>query len=77
MVAGVPVVLPKRFEPVFGAEALYRGSNEVLRLVARLCSDPSLYKQRVDPGRDFASQYTNNIRVVRLRAVMETETATL
>jgi hypothetical protein len=53
MAAGVPVILPEHFRPLFKEAALYSRPSEVRDLVMQLYRDEVFYRQRVEAGRDF------------------------
>jgi hypothetical protein len=51
ILAGVPTILPRSFEPLFRTAALYCEPHEVLSLVRRLQDDPEFYARRSEAGR--------------------------
>ena len=55
MARGLPVVLPHRFEALFGPAALYRAPREVLATVRRLWGNPDEYAAQAARGRDFVA----------------------
>nr|WP_255672313.1 glycosyltransferase [Glycomyces amatae] len=48
MAAGVPVVMDRRFEPLFGPAAVYCGPGEVADAVRALAHDPETYAAQRD-----------------------------
>lgn len=70
MAAGVPVLLPARFRPVFGEAALYATPQETRGVVERLMADPDHYEARTRAGLAFAAGYSHAHHVARLRALI-------
>lgn len=66
--AGVPCILPRRFEETFGALAYYCDENEVLSLIRRLLADKDALRRQVVINRDAAMmQYESSVLLARLR----------
>lgn len=57
MAAGVPVMLPPEFAPVFGAAALYGAPDEVAPLAAQLHADPAARAAHAAAGRAFVETH--------------------
>lgn len=55
MAKGLPVLLPPRFEEVFGEAALYVTPDQVMPTLLRLHDDPEFYATRVAAGLAFVS----------------------
>lgn len=55
MATGLPVILPRVFEPTFGEAALYATPQEVWPLVNRIWQDRSAWQARVDASREFVA----------------------
>jgi len=56
MAVGVPVILPPRFEKVFGDAALYCGPERAVDIALGLHADIRGYSARVNAGRSFVAQ---------------------
>lgn len=56
MAAGVPVVLPADFRPLFGEAASYAEPAEVRAVVDRLLADDGYYAERAGAGQRFAEK---------------------
>ncbi|WP_293712338.1 glycosyltransferase [Stenotrophomonas sp. UBA7606] len=56
MAKGLPVLLPARFEPVFGEAALYVTPEQVRPMLERLQEDSKFYAERVRAGYSFVSR---------------------
>ena len=71
MAAGVPVILPEVFKPVFGDSALYAPPEQVWSVVERYWRDEQLYLERARAGREFVVAHCDwaqfEIRLRRLR----------
>lgn len=70
LASGVVVILPRRFEPVFGDAALYREPREVEQTVLELFADPDTYRAQVERGWRHleqncdAASYVSRIRLL-------------
>jgi hypothetical protein len=53
MAAGVPVILPEHFRPLFREAALYARPSQVQDIVMQLHRDHAFYRERVKIARDF------------------------
>lgn len=53
MAAGVPVILPEHFHPLFKEAAMYARPSQVQDIVMKLYRDPTLYQERAEAGRSF------------------------
>jgi hypothetical protein len=70
MLAGVPTILPKTFEPTFGNAAIYCEHAEVLAMVRKLQNDPKWYAEVAMRGRLIAAKQFGSARhIERLRSV--------
>lgn len=54
MVAGVPVILPEIYRPLFKEAALYCKENEVIDLAIKLKNDLDYYSSQVNRAKEFA-----------------------
>lgn len=67
MLAGVPAILPRSFEPLFKSAALYCEPHEVLSLVSKLQDDPEFYARRAEAGRaELISRFGADRHIERL-----------
>lgn len=68
MATGAVVILPERFEPLFGPAALYRSAVEVVPTVQEYYGDDAKYERQSAAGRRYArenhdaEQYTAQVR---------------
>ncbi len=56
MAAGVPVILPEHFRPLFKEAALYARPSQVRDIVKQLHRDHAFYRERVKIARDFVKR---------------------
>lgn len=67
ILAGVPTILPRSFEPLFKSAALYCEPDEVLSLVKKLQDDPEFYARRGEEGRaELISKFGADRHIERL-----------
>ncbi len=71
MAAGVPAILPHRFQTLFGGAALYGEPHEARDIVMRLIVDEPLYAARSRAGIAFAEFYSHQLHIARLRALLD------
>lgn len=57
MAAGVPVVLPPVFEPVFGSAAIYARGRGIARTIKVLVADDVQYERQVELGAEFVRKH--------------------
>jgi len=70
MAAGIPVVLPPRFEPIFGDGARYAEPGAVLSVVESLHRDPELWQRASMHARKrVAERYSHQVHRNRLQAL--------
>jgi hypothetical protein len=56
MASGVPLILPRNFEPLFGDAALYAEPTDVKPMVTDLYADRPVYEERAEAGGAFVSE---------------------
>ena len=66
MAAGVPVILPYRFEALFGDAAWYGDPADVKRLIAELEADPTRREALMTAGADFVQRHGHHKHLERL-----------
>ncbi|WP_122465129.1 glycosyltransferase [Brevundimonas lutea] len=69
MAAGVPTILPERFQPVFGDASLYGRAEDVRGMVESLTADADRYEARSRAGLAFAVSYGHPVHIERLKAL--------
>ena len=69
MAAGVPTILPERFQPVFGDASLYGRPEDVRGMVESLMADADRYEARSRAGLAFAASYGHPVHIERLKAL--------
>lgn len=57
MAAGVPVILPPSYKPLFGEAALYALPGDVLTTARRLHADPDRYRSQADLAKTYVRQH--------------------
>lgn len=57
MAVGVPVILPHRYQDLFGDAAIYAEPHEVTDIVDNICADPSLYKDQVKRAYNYLDHH--------------------
>src|SRR5690606_6604737 len=71
MAAGVPVVLPYEYEPLFGDAAMYAPPERALTVVDELVRDPELYETQVRRARAAVeARFSYNVHAERLRTFL-------
>ena len=69
MAAGVPVILPEDYRPVFRQAALYATPQTAVALARRLMADPAGRAAQIARARDFVAQrFSHDSHAARLRA---------
>jgi glycosyltransferase involved in cell wall biosynthesis len=70
LAVGLPTILPREFEPLFGDAALYGGPQDVRGIVDALMGDPRAYQAQADRARQYvASHFSYDTHVARLAAL--------
>ncbi|AST93377.1 glycosyl transferase family A [Sutcliffiella cohnii] len=71
MAVGIPVILPKQYEILFGEAAIYSKPSEVKNVINNLLADPHLYEEQIEKGWNYVKEnasYETHYRRLKLRA---------
>lgn len=78
MAAGVPVILPETFKPLFKEAAIYATPFEVQDIVTELCQNKDYFEKQGDIGRTFAYEHfgygKHKIRLAKFVKKLQTDT---